>query len=72
MKETKNAKTESAKKCLKENYGQLRITVRKEKLEVWKQYAESKGISITALVNQFFEQGIEKDGFIPEKPTSEE
>lgn len=63
--------SESVKKCLKENYSQLRITVRKEKLEIWKQYAESKGISITALVNQFFEQGIEKDGFIPKETKSE-
>ena len=64
MDKKKNA-TESKKKCLENNYHKLGVNVRKEKYEVWKQYAESKGLSMYALVNQLFDEAIEKDGFVP-------
>ena len=72
MNENKTTNAERVKKCHEKNYSQLRVNVRSDKLDVWKQYAASKGISLYALVNQFFDEAIEKDGFIPEKPTSEE
>lgn len=68
------AKTNSeiVQKCLKENYKQLRVNVKSEKLEVWKEYAAFKGTSLYTLVNQFFEEAIEKDGFISESQKSED
>lgn len=59
-------------KTLANNYRKLNVNVKKDKYEIWKQYAESKNLSLYALVNQLFDEAIEKDGFIPEKPTSEE
>ena len=69
MNENKTTNAERVKKCLKENYRQLRVNVRSDKLDVWKQYAASKGTSLYALVNQFFDEAIEKDGFIPPPST---
>lgn len=65
-------KNESSKKCMEKNYSQLRVNVRTDKLDVWKQYAAAKNTSLYALVNKFFEEAIEKDGFIPEMPKTEE
>lgn len=64
--------TQQARKSLENNYRKLGVNVRKEKYEIWKQYAESKGLSMYALVNQLFEEAIERDGFIPEAPKTEE
>lgn len=67
MDEKKTTNSERVKKCHEKNYGQLRVNVRNDKLDIWKQYAAYKGTSLYALVNQFFEEAIEKDNFIPEK-----
>ena len=72
MNEIKTTNAERVKKSHAQNYSQLRVNVRKEKLEIWKQYAASKNTSLYALVNQFFEDAMEKDGFVPEAPKTEE
>lgn len=55
--------TSRAQKCLDENYKKLRVNVRSEKLEQWKAYAESKGMSMYALVHKLFEDAMLADGF---------
>lgn len=63
--DTKNkvTSTSRANKCLTENYQKLRVNVRKEKLDQWKAYAESKGMSMYALVHEMFEKAMIADGF---------
>jgi len=61
----------SSRKSLDKNYKALRVNVRKEKYEVWREYADSKGLSLYALVNQLFENAIEADGCVPSKKPEE-
>lgn len=75
--ETDKQQTANARrvgKCKKEHYSQLRVSVRNEKLDMWKAYAKSKDIAISALVNQMFEESMAKDNFVyvPENSNNEE
>lgn len=64
-------KTKGMSKTLANNYRKLNVNVKKDRYDIWKQYAESKGLSLYALVNQLFEEAIEKDGFVPERQNDE-
>lgn len=70
--EKKSTSVSSAKKCLNDNYQKLRVNVRKEKLEQWKAYAESKGKSMYALVHELFENAMTADGFSPAENSNSE
>lgn len=72
MEKKSNPKTEASRKCLDANYKQYKINVRKEKFAVWEQYAASQGKSMRALLIEIMDREIEKSGFVPEKPKSEE
>ena len=69
---TENEKVEANKKrvseCLARNYKQYKLNIRKEEFYIWTKYAESKGISVYAMVKQAVEAAIEKDGFTPDIP----
>lgn len=71
MEENKKEKISTARRCLENNYKKLNVNVRKEKYEIWKAYAENKGLSMYALVNELFEKAIEADGFVYEKSEEE-
>lgn len=72
-KNTKSEKTstKTAKKCLENNYKHLGVNVKLEKYELWKKYAEFKGMSMYALVNELFDNAIKNDGFVPEENSGE-
>lgn len=73
-KDEKPTSTARAQKCLDENYKKLRVNVKSERLEQWKAYAESKGMSMYALVHEMFEKAMIADGFKtadPEAKTEE-
>lgn len=66
---TKSTKTstKTARKCLDATYKHLGVNVKSDKYEIWKKYAESKGLSMYALVNELFENAMKNDGFISEE-----
>ena len=59
--------TPRTRKCLETNYKKLSVNVKSDKYEIWKKYAESKGLSMYALVNELFENAMKNDGFISEE-----
>ena len=70
----KTTSTTRAQKCLNEKYKALRVNVKSEKMDQWKAYAESKGMSMYALVHEMFEKAMIADGFKaadPEAKTEE-
>lgn len=70
----KTTSTTRAQKCLNEKYKALRVNVKSEKMDQWKAYAESKGMSMYALVHEMFEKAMIADGFKaadPETKTGE-
>ena len=60
-----SSNSERVQKCLTNNYKQVKVNVRLEKYDIWKQYVDSKGISFYALITQLIDEAIEKDGFVP-------
>lgn len=58
--------SERVQKCLSNNYKQVKVNVRLEKYDIWKQYIDSKGISFYALITQLIDKAIEEDNFLPE------
>lgn len=69
--EIKKRKNQSTQKTIQNHYKQYKINVRKEEFYIWTKYAESKGISVYAMVKQAVEAAVEKDGFTPDIPYSE-
>ena len=64
----KKKAADRAKKCLQNNYKRASINVRNEQYAVWQEYAESKGLSIRALIIESVERAMKEDGFVmPEK-----
>lgn len=57
-------------KCLKKNYVQIRVSVRKEVRRKYKAYAAFKGMSLSEIIISHFEEMIERDGFVYEEPES--
>ena len=66
--ELKSRQNKSVQKTLVNNYKQFRVNVKKPTYYLWNEYAKSKGMSMYALLHQFFEEAIEKDGFTPDVP----
>lgn len=60
-------------KCLKENYAQLRVSVKKDVKKKYKAYAAFKGLSLSEIIIRHLEEMIERDGFVyePETETAE-
>lgn len=54
-----------AKKCLQNNYKRAGINIRNEVYEEWQRYAESKGLSMRALIIESVEKAMKADGFDP-------
>lgn len=69
--ELKQRQNKSVQKTLTNNYKQFRVNVKKSIYYEWEQYAKSKGMSMYALLHQFFSEAMEKDGFTPDIPYSE-
>lgn len=63
--------SERVQKCLTNNYKQVKVNVRLEKYDIWKQYVDSKGTSFYALLTQLMDEAIERDGFVPEEKGEE-
>ena len=51
-------------RCLKKNYTQLKVNVRKEVKRKYKAYAEFKGVSLSEIIIRNLEEMIERDGFV--------
>ena len=66
--EAKKRKNQSNMKSLANNYKQLRVNVKKETYYSWEQYAKTKGMSMYAMIHQFFSEAIEADRFTPDIP----
>lgn len=58
-------------KNLAENYRKLNVNVKKSTYAIWKEYADSKGMSMYALVHQLFTEAMKKDGFSFEEESEE-
>ena len=52
-----------ARKCLQNNYKKITANIRNELFEDWQKYAESKGLSIRALLIESVERAMKEDGF---------
>ena len=55
---------ERTMRCLKKNWEEVRLTVRKGTKEMYKAYAATKGISMTALMTSLMEREMAADGFV--------
>lgn len=53
----------NAIKYMKEKCDQLNLTLPKGTKDLWKQYAESKGMPLTALIKQLMAESMENDNF---------
>ena len=58
-------------KCLKENYAQLRVSVKKDVKKKYKAYAAFKGLSLSEIIIRHLEEMIERDGFVYEPETDD-
>jgi hypothetical protein len=50
-------------RCLKTRYEQIRLTVPKGTLALYKAYAASRGVSMTALIRSLVEDDMRRNGF---------
>ena len=62
--------TKYVRKCLDANYKKLSVNVKVDTMDEWKAYAESKGMSMYALVHEMFEKAMIADGFKTADPES--
>ena len=58
-------------RCLKKNYTQLKVNVRKEVKRKYKAYAEFKGVSLSEIIIRNLEEMIERDGFVYVEPETD-
>lgn len=66
--EARIRKNQSTQKTIQNYYKQYKLNIRKEEFYIWTKYADSKGISVYAMVKQAVEAAVEKDGFTPDIP----
>ena len=52
-----------AKKCLEKNYKHVACNIRNEEYPVWQQYAESKNLSVRAMIIEAVHRAMTEDGF---------
>lgn len=69
--EKAKANAKRVSQCLERNYKQYKINVRKEQFYVWSKYAESKGLSVYAMIKEAIEKSIAADNFTPDVPYEE-
>lgn len=61
-----NKYNKNAIKYMKEKCDQLHITLPKGTKDVWKEYADSKGVPLAGLIKQLMSEAMEKDNFTVE------
>lgn len=59
-------------KSLAKNFEKLNLTLKKGLKDKYKAYADTKGLSVTALICKLLDAEIEKDGFTYEKESADD
>lgn len=71
QKKSQEKSTKRAQKCLSTSYKKVGVNVKVEKYEIWKKYADSKGLSMYAMITELIDTAIKNDGFVPEENSGE-